>query len=99
MQALVHSLPTIAALCSAIAAIAAVIVTWRAPRSAAKYAEELRLVSSKVEEGRRLKFHIFRELLKARGVQITRESVAAMNLIDLAFCKSPMVRDAWSELY
>ena len=37
--------------------------------------------------------------MRARGVQITRDSVASFNLIDLVFKDSQKVRDAWAELY
>lgn len=87
------------AFASAIAAIAAVIATWRAPTAAAKMAEMLRVNSERASEVRRLKFYIFSELLKARGVQVTRDAVAAFNLIDLVFKDSNEVRDAWAELY
>lgn len=95
----IETMPVVAAVASAIAAVAALVVTWRAPRAAARYTEELRRSSAKDDEQRRLKLYIFSELMKARGVQITRDSVSAMNLIDMVFAESPGVRDAWAELY
>ena len=92
-------LPAIAAVASAVAAIAAVIVTWNAPRSAARFAERLRVENERFEQTKRQKLFIFSEVLKARGVQITREAVGAFNLIDLVYLDSPKVRDAWAELY
>ena len=92
-------LPIIAAVASAIAALAAVFATWNAPRSAASYAESLRKRNEREEEIQRQKLYIFSELMKARGVQITREAVAAFNLIDLVFLDSQIVRDSWAELY
>jgi len=89
----------IAAVASSIAAIVALIVVWRSPIAAAKYAENLRLRSEKQNEVRRQKLLIFSELMKARGIQINRESVAAFNLIDVIFIDSPHVKDAWAELY
>ena len=99
MQALIDALPTIAAVSSAIAALAALFVAWRAPIAAATYAEALRASGAKQDQERQLKFFVFSEMLKARGIRITGDSVAAMNLIDLAFSDSPSVRDAWAELY
>jgi hypothetical protein len=94
-----EAVSAVAAVASSISAIVALIVVWRAPIAAARYSEDLRVRSERQNEIRKQKYLIFSELMKARGVQITREAVAAFNLIDLVFVDSPKVKDAWAELY
>lgn len=78
--------------------MAAVFVTWNAPRSAAKCAEKLRAQNEAANARRNQKFSIFNELMKTRGIRVTREAVEAFNLIDVVFKDSPKVKDAWAEL-
>lgn len=92
-------LAAIAALGSAVAAFVSLFVAWRSPKSAAAFAEELRSQNERTSEIRRLKLYIFTEIMKARGIQITRDSVGAFNLIDLVYKDNTDVRDAWAELY
>lgn len=92
-------LVAIAASASAVAAICSVVVTFFAPMKAAEKAERLRIENDRSQQLKAQKLFIFYELMKARGVQITRESVAAMNLIDLVFLDSKSVKDAWADLY
>lgn len=90
---------TVAAMASAVAAIVSLFVAWLAPTKAAALAEKIRTENERHNEVRRLKLYIFSELMKARGIQITRDSVSAFNLIDLVYKDSSDVRDAWAELY
>lgn len=88
-----------AAVASAIFAVIAILNTWLAPRYLARYAERVRRRAEQEAEVAKQKRLIFAELMKARGVQVTRDSVAAFNLIDLVFIDNAKVRDAWAELY
>lgn len=90
---------TAAAFLSAVAAIAAAIATWRAPISAAQIAERLRRQGDSDLESRRFKFNVFAALMQGRAELSSEETVRALNSIDVAFNGSPLVREAWAELY
>lgn len=90
---------TAAAFLSAIAAVAAAIATWRAPLSAAKIAERLRSQSENSAESRRFRMNVFATLMQGRAEIASEQTVQALNSIDIAFSDSPLVREAWAELY
>jgi hypothetical protein len=90
---------TIAAFLSFLATVAAVIATWRGPRSAAELAERMREKSERDGEDRRMKIQVFSTLLQERATIHSPESVRMLNSIDFVFSKSPKVRDAWADLY
>jgi hypothetical protein len=77
------------------AAMVAVWATFRAPKSAAAFAEDLRAQSTQVEEARRLKLWVFATLMQYRGQLLNSQNVGALNSIDVVFRESREVRDAW----
>lgn len=85
----------IAAVATFLAAAAAVFATFRAPRLAAKFAEDLRIANQKADEERRLKLWVFTTLMQFRRQIINPSAVAALNLIDVVFCDNAEVRNAW----
>ena len=84
---------------SALAAGFAALATWRAPLSAAKFAEELRQSSERDNERRRLRLHVFASLMQERASLASIDGVRALNLIDVVFHDCRPVRDAWAELF
>jgi hypothetical protein len=87
----------VAAIATFFAALVAVWATFRAPKVAAQFAEDLRRNGAVIEEQRRLKLLIFTNLLQYRA-QISHEnSVASLNLIDVVFIDSDEVRQAWKD--
>lgn len=85
----------VAAVATFLAALAAVWATFRAPKLAAEFAENLRAASQKQEEERRLKLWIFTTLMQYRRSIISHDAVSALNLIDVVYRDSKEVRDAW----
>ena len=77
----------------------AAYATWRAPRSAAELAEQLRQASEKEIERRRHKLQVFAMLMQDRNSFATRDGVRSLNLIDVIYHDCPAVREAWSELF
>lgn len=90
---------TVAALLSAVAAIAAAIATWRGPLAAAKMAESLRRNAEAAADRRRFRLNVFAQLMQERSEIYSAEAVRALNSIDVAFSDSTSVREAWSELF
>src|SRR5262245_23484574 len=84
---------------AAIATGFAAYATWRAPRSAAELAEQLRQASEKQSERRRLKLHVFATLMQERASLATLDGVRCLNLIDVIFHDCREVREAWAELF
>ncbi|HTZ95754.1 MAG TPA: DUF6680 family protein [Terriglobales bacterium] len=87
-----------AAIFSAIATALAAVATWRAPITAAKLAESLRRAAEDASERQRQKMLIFTTLMQERSEIYSKDSVRALNLIDVVFNESRDVREAWSEL-
>lgn len=84
---------------SVVATCFAAVAAFVMPRSAAKFAENLRAQNDSLDRLKIRKEQIFIELIQVRGLAISRNAVSAMNLIDYVFLDSPKVRDAYSELY
>lgn len=84
---------------SAIATLFAAMAAWRAPKNAARLAEDLRQANEKSTEQRRMKFYIFTTLMQERAAVYSSDAVRALNLIDVVFAASGKVREAWAELY
>lgn len=78
-----------------LAAVLAVWATFRAPKLAAQFAERLRVEGQKGEEERRLKVQVFTTLMQNRAQIAGSNAVSALNVIDVVFCESPEVREAW----
>lgn len=89
----------VAAFLSFFATIAAAVAAFRAPISAAEYAEKLRRVSAEEDNRRRIKLNVFGQIMQERADISQRDCVIALNLIDVAFYDAPEVREAWAELY
>lgn len=88
-----------AALMSALATgFAAWAAIW-GPKSAAQLAEKMRVANEALAEKRRLKLHIFTVLMRERASMASFDSVGCLNLIDVVFNDTPVVREAWAELY
>jgi hypothetical protein len=90
---------TAAAFLSALAATAAAIATWRGPMSAARMAERLRRETETERESYRFRFNVFAMIMQGRAEIYSEDSVKALNSIDIAFYRSPLVREAWAELF
>jgi hypothetical protein len=75
----------------------AAYAAWKAPRSAASLAEQLREAGDKANEKRRLKLHIFATLMQERAAFYSLEAVRAFNLIDVVYYDCRKVRDCWAE--
>jgi hypothetical protein len=84
----------IAAMATFFAAALAVWAAFRAPKLAAKFAENLRSSNLKIEEERRQKVVLFGTLLEHRGSLGSFQSVSAVNLTDLIYASCPDVRNA-----
>lgn len=89
----------VAAFLSFLATVAAAIAAFRAPISAAEYAEKLRRVSAEEDNRRRIKLNVFGQIMQERADISQRDCVIALNLIDVAFYDAPDVRESWAELY
>ena len=94
-----EGLTLLAAIFSAIATGLAVVVTWRAPISAAKLAEALRRDGERQQQSQRQKFHVFATLMQERSQIHSDNGVRVLNLIDVVFHDSRQVREAWAELF
>lgn len=81
-----------AALSSAIAAGAALLVAWKGPRSAAKLAERLRIESQRHEDSRRAKLSLFYTLMEERGSLGSPAAMAALNRAEAVFMDAPYLR-------
>ncbi|MBI1686850.1 DUF6680 family protein [Caulobacter hibisci] len=93
----IFSAEGVQAIASALTFLAACVAVWasfRAPRLAAQFAEQLRRDSAQSDEQRRLKMMIFTTLLQNRAHISHPDCVTALNLIDLAFIDDREVRDA-----
>lgn len=87
----------VGALASAVAAGCAAFAAWVGPVRAAQVAETLRQKHYDESEERRVKLHVFASLLQDRRNWLSSlEGVRALNTVDLAFRKSPEVREAWA---
>jgi hypothetical protein len=76
------------------AAIVAALIAAKAPRLAAKYAEDYRRENAKADEAARLKSLVFQALMKGRQEIMNADSRAAINLVEVAFHDDPKVRNA-----
>ena len=87
----------IAAILTLGAAGLAVWATFRAPKLAAQFAEQLRTDSQLDDEKRRLKLYVFTTLMQYRAAIANPNCVAALNLIDVAFIDDLGTRNAWKD--
>ena len=83
---------------AAIAAVCSAVAAFRVPRQVAIMAEKMRSDSQLEDDKRRLQNGVFVELMKVRRLDMNREAVMALNLIDYGFRDSRKVRDAYSAL-
>lgn len=83
-----------AAVLTMVAAMAAAVIAWRAPKMAAEYAERYRRENAKIDERDRLRMHTLQALLRGRKQLLHQDSVAALNFVDLAFADDLEVRNA-----
>jgi hypothetical protein len=90
-----EQIQAIAAVATFLAAALAVWATFRAPRLAAQFAEQLRVASQKEQEARSAKYLIFANLMQFRSQMLNPNAVASLNLIDVVFRDAREVRDAW----
>ena len=84
----------VAATLTMVAAIAALIVAWRAPQMAAQFAEQLRRDDAVESDRAKLRMAIFISLMKSRNQILHREAIDALNLVDVVFADAQSVRRA-----
>jgi hypothetical protein len=73
--------------------LAAIVAAWIASR-VPKWAEELRLASRRAEQQTDLQRIVLISLMKGRSAMLHQDTLAAINLLDVAFIDSPDVRAA-----
>ncbi|WBH16840.1 DUF6680 family protein [Sphingomonas radiodurans] len=83
-----------AAVLTMMAAAAALIVAWRAPMMAARFAENLRRQNEVESERTRIRMAVFISLMRCRNQLLHRDAIDAINLVDVAFADSQSVRQA-----
>ena len=84
----------LAAMLTAVIAAFALNAAWQAPAKAAALAEELRIQNERLDAERALKMKIFETMMAYRGANLSDpESVNAVNMIPVAFAKSPVVKE------
>lgn len=83
-----------ASLLTMMAAFAALIIAAKAPKWAAKFAEDYRQQNASAEEIQRFRMQVFSTLMAHRSEILAREARAAINLVDVAFAGIPRVRNA-----
>lgn len=84
-----------ASVVTACAAVAAYLVAKRAPKAAAKFADEFRADSVVREERQRLRTNVLMSLLRGRRQWFHADTIAALNLVDFAFDDVPEVRSKY----
>lgn len=84
----------LAAVLTLLAALAALVIAAKAPRLAAKYAEDYRRQTAADDELRSLQSNVFRALMKGRKEILASDTRAAINLVEAAFPDHPKVRNA-----
>lgn len=87
-------LGAIAAMLTMLAAGAALVVAWRAPKMAAQFAENLRTANEAANERVKMRLLIFTALMKCRSQLLHQDALAALNMIEVAFPDSQPVRAA-----
>ena len=85
----------IASATTAVAAIGAFVVARRAPRAAAKFADQFRRESVPLEEREKLKTQVLLALLKGRSQLMHQDTIAALNVVDFVFHDEPDVRSSY----
>lgn len=84
----------LAAIFTLLAALAALVIAAKAPRLAARYAEEYRRETAAADELRSLQTNVFRALMKGRKEILALDTRAAINLVEAAFPDESRVRNA-----
>lgn len=83
-----------AGLVTMVAAIAALIIASKAPRLAAKFAEDYRRQNSAEDQRQQLQMQIMAALMKCRSEILHPDARAAINLADVAFSTNQDVLSA-----
>ncbi|MEH6758457.1 MAG: DUF6680 family protein [Parasphingorhabdus sp.] len=78
-----------------LAAFSALIIAWKAPKAAARWADRYRSESEKANEREKLRTNVFISLMKCRSQLVHQDALAALNLLDVAFAEDKPVRDAY----
>jgi hypothetical protein len=89
-----EQIQALAAVMTFFAATLAVWATFRAPRLAAEFAENLRAGSQREAELRHQKLVILSNLMQYRSQMLHPNAIGALNLIEVVFVDSPEVRVA-----
>ena len=92
-----EQIQAVAAVATFLAAATAVWATFRAPKLAARFAEQLRADGQVAGERRQLQQYVFLTLMRYRSAIMNPECVAALNAIDVVFCDAAEVRNAWRD--
>ncbi|ODP39355.1 hypothetical protein BFL28_11140 [Sphingomonas turrisvirgatae] len=77
-----------------LAAVAALIIAKRAPKQAARFAEQFRSASAEIEQRRGLQMTVFMALMKCRRELLNQDARGAVNVCDVAFADHPEVLNA-----
>lgn len=83
-----------AAILTLLAAVAALVIAWRAPKMAAELAETLRRQNQAADELQRFQMGVFATLMRCRAEILNPEARSAINLVDVAFPTDDGVRSA-----
>lgn len=84
----------VASLFIMVAAITALIIAWKAPRLAAKFAEEYRSQNAAREQMHLMQLHVFLQLMAHRAELANPLARQAVNSVDVIFAAHPEVRSA-----
>lgn len=85
----------IAALLAFVVACSAMLAAWRAPRAAARFADELRKQAAAAESKDQTRRYVFTLLMARRNQLLHHEAITALNLVDVAFMDVSEVRTAY----
>jgi hypothetical protein len=77
-----------------IAAVCAAVIAAKAPKLAARYAEQYRRDNAAADELQRMRTMLFHALMKGRNELLNADTRAAINLVEVAFPHDAGVRNA-----
>jgi len=84
----------IAAMLAFLVALSAMFAAWRAPRAAARFADDLRKQAQAAESKQQMRMWVFSMLMKCRKQLANQDAISALNLVDVAFMDEEPVRVA-----
>jgi histone H3/H4 len=84
----------LASVLTLLTALVAIVIAWRVPKLAAKFAEDYRRQHSAADEMQKLQFQFFLQLMAHRAEIAHPLARQAVNAVDVIFAGSPEVRNA-----